>query len=97
MGHPTENSPGTEAESGRRNPVEPPPDAEPSTAEPTMAARRRQLRQTQEETAIALEVSLSTYQRWERGEQAPRMSAQRRLAEYFAIPYEVLNRWFDIH
>jgi transcriptional regulator with XRE-family HTH domain len=60
----------------------------------SLRARRRQLKQTQEETAAAVSVSLSTYQRWERGEQTPNLRGQRRLAAHLNVPFTALDRWF---
>jgi transcriptional regulator with XRE-family HTH domain len=89
MKHPTQRFPGDrQAATGR-------PSGEPDTAAVTsMRARRIQLKQTQEEVAAAINVSLSSYQRWERAAQIPHLRSQRRIADHLDVPYAVLNRWF---
>jgi DNA-binding XRE family transcriptional regulator len=59
-----------------------------------LRAHRRQLRLTQEEAAAAIGCSLSTYQRWERGEQTPRLRAQRAIATAFDATCHELGQWF---
>jgi transcriptional regulator with XRE-family HTH domain len=59
-----------------------------------MRDRRRQLKETQEEAAAAIGVSLSTYQRWERAEQVPHLRSQRRIAQHFKVPIDQIDIWF---
>jgi DNA-binding XRE family transcriptional regulator len=60
----------------------------------SLRERRYQLKRTQEEAAAGIGVSLSTYQRWERGEQTPHLRAQRRLADYLGVDFAAVDRWF---
>lgn len=59
-----------------------------------MRRRRQQLKQTQEEVAAAIGVSLSTYQRWERGEQTPHLRTQKRIANHFHVKIHQVDEWF---
>jgi transcriptional regulator with XRE-family HTH domain len=89
MQNPTQRFPGDRQASGER-----PGDGPTRPPARTLRERRRQLKQTQEEAAAALGVSLSTYQRWERAAQHPHLPAQRRLAAHFGVDYADLDRWF---
>lgn len=60
-----------------------------------MRRRRAQLKRTHEQAAEGIEVSLASYQRWERGAQRPHLRTQARIAKYFRVPLRTVDEWFD--
>ncbi|WP_184985227.1 helix-turn-helix domain-containing protein [Sphaerisporangium rubeum] len=69
--------------------------SEKQTARPELVRARRRRGMSQEAAAEALGVSLTTWARWERGEQGVRARHRARLAAVFGATHADVERWVD--